>query len=100
MEERIFFVYIDRTNDGRVFYVGKVQTARIGRAATEETRQKLSKVHSGEGNAAAKLNETQVKEIRELYKTGNYTHRELGSIFGVTKTTAGDIIRNKIWKNI
>ncbi len=44
-----------------------------------------------------KLTMEQVKEIRRLYSLGDYSHRELGKMFKISKTNAGDIIRNKIW---
>lgn len=45
-----------------------------------------------------KLTESKAKEIRELYKTGNYSHRELAKIFNVGKTTIGSVLNNTAWK--
>ena len=47
---------------------------------------------------ALKLDYSKAAEIRKLYSTGQYTHRELGQIFGVGKTLISDIIKNKRWK--
>lgn len=46
------------------------------------------------------LKETEVIKIRQLYSTGDYTHRELGLMFNVKRKTVGDIIHYKTWKNI
>ena len=47
-----------------------------------------------------KLNKKKANEIRELYKTGNYTQTELGKIYNVDQQTISAIINNKIWSNI
>lgn len=52
----------------------------------------------GEKNGRAKLNETQVKKIRELFKEGNISKMKLGRMFGVTDVQIGLIVRNKEWK--
>lgn len=54
----------------------------------------------GEANGFSKLKEWQVREIREIYKRGGYTKRELGRKYGVCAANVGMIINNKIWKNI
>ena len=38
-------------------------------------------------------------EIRDLYKTGNYTQKELGEKYNVHQTVISLIISNKIWRN-
>jgi len=44
-----------------------------------------------------KLTISKVKEIRKLYRTGNFTQRKLGKLYGINQTTIGKIIRNKNW---
>ena len=51
----------------------------------------------GERHGNHKLTQSQVNEIRSLYKTGDYSHRKLGKMFGVSHAVIGDIIRNKTW---
>ena len=51
-------------------------------------------------NGRAKLTEKEVLEIRRLYKTGDYTQRGLGKMFGVSKLPIGHIVNRKIWKHI
>lgn len=45
----------------------------------------------------AKLTESKVKEIRDLYKSGNYTYKQLSFIYCVTKEHIGAIIRKESW---
>lgn len=47
-----------------------------------------------------KLSNDQIKEIKKLYYTENYSSRKLGNIFSVNKSTILDIINGKIHKNI
>lgn len=54
----------------------------------------------GENNGSAKLTEIEVLEIRRLYATGKYSQRQLGKIFGVSKTTIKEIVNRKKWKHI
>lgn len=53
----------------------------------------------GERHWRHKLTKLQVDEIRSLYKTGNYTHRSLGEIFGVSHSVVGNVIRNQTWRD-
>lgn len=47
---------------------------------------------------ATKLNPENVIKIRELYKTGKYTQKEIGNIFGITKKHVYLVVNNKIWR--
>ena len=51
----------------------------------------------GENNHKAKLTEAQVWEIHKKYKTGNFTHRELGEIYGMAPANVGFILIGKTW---
>lgn len=48
----------------------------------------------------SKLTDNDVTDIRELYATGNYSHRSLASKFNVTNRTICSILRNETWKHI
>jgi hypothetical protein len=48
----------------------------------------------------SKLKESQVIEIRRLYKTGLFTQQELGNKFGVSHRQIGYIINKKSWSHI
>lgn len=54
----------------------------------------------GNANGMAKLTEDNVREIRRLYATGNFTQRELALRFGVSHATIGRIVRREIWKHV
>jgi len=47
-----------------------------------------------------KLSENNVKNIRELFKTGKYTYTSLSKQFNVRVTTISNIINNLSWNNI
>lgn len=53
---------------------------------------------AGEKNPAAKLTLAQVNEIRQRYKTGGISQRQLAKHFGVGKTIIGSIVRGEKWK--
>lgn len=57
------------------------------------------KSFSGENAGCAKLTNKQVDEIRELYKTGNYTHRSLGKLYNINHGTITKIINNQRYIN-
>lgn len=48
----------------------------------------------------SKLNDNQVIKIRALYKSGEYSQRELAKRFGVTQTLISQIVIGKIWKHL
>ena len=54
----------------------------------------------GVRHGMAKLKEEQVKQIRKLYGTGNYSQRKLAKIFKVTQPMIGYIVRKESWKYI
>ncbi|ATN94422.1 HNH homing endonuclease 3 [Bacillus phage BSP10] len=60
----------------------------------------FSKNVLGESNCKAKLTAEKVSKIREMYRTGEYSQRELGKRFNVSKTTIANIINNKIWSHV
>lgn len=54
----------------------------------------------GEKVNTAKLTNEAIIEIRRLYATGNYSHPQLGKMFGVAHSTIGRIVRGEYWKHI
>jgi hypothetical protein len=54
----------------------------------------------GERNPCAKLTEEQVIEIRKLYNTGSFSHKDLGKIYNVDQANIGYIVRRKSWAHI
>ena len=56
--------------------------------------------NKGEKHGRAKLSGDQVLEIRRLYKTGEYSQRGLGKIFGVYRAAISKIVNRKTWRHI
>ena len=44
---------------------------------------------SGSGHPRSKLSQAQVKELRELYATGNYSQRKLSALFNLSQPCMG-----------
>ena len=55
---------------------------------------------SGEKNPNSKLTESQVKEIRDLYKTGSFTMIRLGEKFGMSRRSISAIVNKDRWKHL
>lgn len=54
----------------------------------------------GERNGSAKLADIEVLQIRQLYKTGNCSQRQLAKQFGISQSAIGCIVRREHWKHI
>lgn len=52
----------------------------------------------GEKNGKAKLTEKDVRDIRHLYSSGCYSHKDLAEIFGVSTMPIFQILNNITWK--
>lgn len=51
-------------------------------------------------NTRAKLSIWQAREIRHLYATGNFTHRQLAKRYGVTETTTINIVNHNTYREV
>lgn len=60
----------------------------------------LNKGATGELSNTAKLTKKQVCKIRRLYKSGNYTYKEIGIKFNVSLQNIFYITKNISWKHI
>jgi DNA-binding XRE family transcriptional regulator len=49
---------------------------------------------------SSKLNNDKVRQIRSLFNTGKYFHKDLADKFGVSRTTITLIVNNKRWSHI
>ena len=68
----------------------------------DNTQDKVDKGRQakGEDQGSAKLNNEKVKEIRELFATGNYTKQKLSDLFSVSRHSIYSIVLKKTWKHI
>lgn len=58
-------------------------------------------VHIGEANpGGGKLTEQDVREIRRLHATGEYTLGKLGEMFEVTFGMIGHIVKRRSWSHV
>ena len=69
------------------------------RWATREQQARNRRPSAGELHGAAKLTVHNVIAIRELAAIG-VTHRALGSMFGVSHTNIGAIVRREVWRRL
>lgn len=58
------------------------------------------KVRRGTQCYQAKLTEAQVRQIRHLRATEQWTHRRLAAFFGVSRPVIGKILNGKNWKSV
>ena len=74
------------------------------RWVTREENMKFAhangQIHNkGSNHALAKLNEDQVSQIRESFKAGRQTPKQLAAHFKVSLATIYSIVSNKTWKH-
>jgi hypothetical protein len=55
---------------------------------------------AGSNNGRAKLTDANVREIRKLYASKLFTHRELAKLFNISKTTIGSVLNQQLWQNV
>lgn len=65
----------------------------------EWVTKKQNLVHARDNGllSITKINMEIANKIRELYKTGEYSYRELGDLFGLKHSEIGYIMQNKRW---
>ena len=62
--------------------------------------QHINPYLSGEKNPNSKLTESQVQEIRKLYKTGAFTMIQLGEKVGMSRRSISAIVNKDRWKHL
>lgn len=99
-------IKISKANKGRIKSKEeklKISLGHKGLIMSEEHKKALSKSHiglsTGEKNGQAKLNESQVIEIKLLLKEG-IKSSELAKKYNVQKSTISDIKNGHRWKNV
>jgi hypothetical protein len=68
--------------------------------ANQDEAIKRERTGRGEKNAAAKLTEAQVREIRKLYSWGVVTQADLSRNYGVTQVTISRVINRQTWRHV
>jgi len=90
-----------QTNKGFILECLKRGRAKctVARGDQHYFRRHPEAIMRGSNHANAKLNEGQVREIRDKASHGAL-QRELAVEFGVTRSTIGLIVRRKLWKHV
>ncbi len=79
-----------------LFNICLIAGSNLGRKISDETKQKLSEINSGEKHPRAKLTWEGVNDIREKYKE-RLTQQEMAESYGVALSTIQHIIENRNW---
>lgn len=69
------------------------------RQANVKDRDSHGNTFRGERVGTSKLTEAEVKEIRELCQTSNYTQTQIGETYGVSHNQISRIVNNKQWQH-
>lgn len=56
--------------------------------------------HGGSGNPAAKLKESDIAIIKEMYASGGISQNKIGIIYGVSQSCIYTVVNNKKWKAV
>ena len=78
----------------------KMSISHKGKSLTENQKRNLSEIKKGTGNPMSKMTEKEVKEMRILWRTGNYKQTELAKMFPVNKGGVWAIVHNHVWKYV
>lgn len=90
----------DMVRKGRHVNVPKSRPEVMRRGDQHGLRLHPERIAKGERQGSAKLTEADVREIRDLYATGNYSLSELGLRFRVNFSAIGKIVRRERWAHI
>lgn len=74
-------------------------TAKMNTGYTVDTIGNTYRLR-GERHSLSKLTGDNVREMRELYKTGNYRKRNLAKKYGVSESAINMAIKRKTWTHI
>lgn len=54
----------------------------------------------GEGNGRAKLTESTVRQIRQMFSTGEHTTADIARLLNIKKCTVSDVVISRTWKHV
>lgn len=72
----------------------------IRRGNAHPARINPSYLARGEKHGGAKLTEEKVAKIREKYALGGFTYRDLSSVFDVSPSLIGLVVKKRIWRHV
>jgi HNH endonuclease len=73
---------------------------RLARGERHGAHTHPERLPRGEKNSSAKLTASQVRDIRQLHATGEWTQEQLAAHFAVSRHAIWSIIRGKTWTHI
>lgn len=66
----------------------------------QRDRQRHGTHNKGERNGRARFTEDDIREIRRLWATGEYSQGRIGRMYGRGQDQISAIVRRKIWKDV
>lgn len=67
-------------------------------SGNERDKERHGTGNHGERNRSAKLTIDQVREIRQLYASGEYSYSQLARIYGITVGTTHSLVNRNTWR--
>jgi group I intron endonuclease len=88
-----------KISQGNIEYWSTHEHPNLGRQLSQEHINKLSKANTGENNPTAKLNNTEVIEIKKLISAG-WCNQDIALTFSVPTRLIGRIRNGETWSHI
>ena len=66
----------------------------------EKGRSKFPPVLRGSDAIGAKLTEGKALLVRAMYASGQYRHKELAALFGVSNSATEHVVRRRTWRHV
>ena len=63
-------------------------------------RERWTVSPKGSEHHAAKLTEGRARMVRAMYASGEYRHKELAEIFGVSESASQCVVRRRTWRHV
>ena len=78
----------------------KMSESHKGKELSEKHKKNLSEASKGENHPQSKLTRKKVKVILYLLDGDSFTHKEIGKMYGVSKSAISSIARGKNWTHV